>query len=118
MQANVLSWILLQRVTSGGEKQCFNVSSRDDINMVDVRCTGADVGVDTQGRPLDGGSFVLSLEYTKVCVVFFSFSCFSFVCPMLLWLFMCLLFFLFHSIGPFGTLCVSLKSLACSVYFE
>ena len=35
--------------------------------MVDMRCTGADVGVDADGKPLDGGTFVLSLNYIKVC---------------------------------------------------
>lgn len=67
MQANVFSWILLQRVTRGGEKQCFDASVKDDANLVDVRCTGADVGVDADGKPLDGGGFVLSLKFTKVC---------------------------------------------------
>lgn len=68
MQANVLSWILSQRTTRGGEKQCFDGSAKDDVNLIDLRCTGADVGVDEDGTPLDGGGFTLSLSYTKVII--------------------------------------------------
>lgn len=65
MQANVLSWILSQRTTADGRKQCITYGDGGDPNMVDMRCTGPDRGVNKFGNPPKGEGFVLSLEYTK-----------------------------------------------------
>eukprot|EP00904_Undaria_pinnatifida_P002927 jgi/Undpi1/12635/HiC_scaffold_6.g02303.m1 len=60
MQANVLAWILLERITLDGKKQCK--ISPSGVTM----CTGAAEGIDANGNPPERKGFALSLQYTKV----------------------------------------------------
>lgn len=66
MQANLLAWLLKQRIAADGNKQCYDASFKDDANLVDVRCTGGDRGAEEDGNQPEDNRFVISLHYTKV----------------------------------------------------
>lgn len=66
MQANMLAWLLRRRVADDGRKQCYDDAFRDDSNLVNLRCTGGDRGVEEDGIQPEDNGFVLSLHYTKV----------------------------------------------------
>lgn len=66
MQANMLAWLLRQRVAADGKKQCYDDAFRDDANLVNLRCTGAERGAEESGIQPEDNGFVISLHYTKV----------------------------------------------------
>lgn len=66
MQANMLAWLLRQRLAADGKKQCYDDAFRDDANLVNLRCAGADRGAEEDGIQPEDNGFVVSLHYTKV----------------------------------------------------
>lgn len=70
-QANLLAWLLAQRIALDGKKQCFRAAVKEESGWADVFCTEGDEGVGPadllHGDPSKGNvDIFLTVHYTKV----------------------------------------------------